>query len=243
MEITKLSYSEIAERYDLGSLKTGGDFQLTEDGDLATTVDYDIKIGDDLHNALHRVVVRWQMEAPVLSQMFEDVLGAEDNRRAYETMIEALLSRKSLDVETTDDFLELQEAIGQNQSGPGNLAGAIAVALYNLLKREWVDLGRPHTWETAGAGVSGHSFGTIIEATANNFRHADEWAREATPNEQQLRSIRVLADVLGTPVSTSGARHPIRGNVCPKVLLIASNGSFEQLMDRTFYFARALAGL
>jgi hypothetical protein len=59
MDITSLNYREIAERYDLGSLKVGGDLQLAADGDLAVTVNGDLKLGDDQHNALHRLVVRW----------------------------------------------------------------------------------------------------------------------------------------------------------------------------------------
>jgi hypothetical protein len=175
--------------------------------------------------------------------MFETVLGAAEKRHSYESMITALLSRKPLDKETAEDFWDLQQAIGQNESGPGNGAGAIAVALNNLLRREWVDLGRPHTWETAGEKIRGHSFGRVMEATANNFRHADEWARHPLPNAQQLDSIRVIADVLGARIAPDGARHPFRGNVCPKLLLVVSGGSFEGLADRTFHFARALAGL
>ena len=37
IDLTRLGYREIAVRYDLGSLKVGGDFQLTPDGNLATT--------------------------------------------------------------------------------------------------------------------------------------------------------------------------------------------------------------
>lgn len=33
-DITRLGYRELAERYDLGTVKFGGDFQLTETGDL-----------------------------------------------------------------------------------------------------------------------------------------------------------------------------------------------------------------
>ena len=122
MNLTALGYREIAERYDLGSVKEGGDLQLTADGDLATTVDGDLKLGDDQHNALHRVVVRWQMAAPVLSSMFETVLGANEKKLTYEAMITALLARKPLDEETAADFWELQQAIGANTDGPGNAA-------------------------------------------------------------------------------------------------------------------------
>ena len=57
------------------------------------------------------------MAAPVLFSMFETVLGANEKKLAYETMIASLLARKSLDKETAADFLELQEAIGANTDG------------------------------------------------------------------------------------------------------------------------------
>jgi hypothetical protein len=206
-------------------------------------VDGDLKLGNDQHNALHRVVARWRMAAPVLFSMFETVLGANEKKLTYEAMIASLLARKPLDKETAADFLELQEAIGANTDGPGNAAGGIAVAINNLLRREWVDLGKPVSWETAGSRIAGHSFGRVIEAAANNFRHSDEWARAVVPNPQQLDSIRVIAGVFGASLAPDGARHPFRTNVCPKLLLVASGGSFEGLMDKTFDFARALAGL
>ncbi len=242
-DVSSLGYRELAIRYDLGSLKEGGDLSLTPDGDLATTVDGDLKIENDQHNALHRLVVRWQMEAPLLSSLFSDVLGTEEKKRKYEAMIDALLSRPALDQETVDQFHELQHAIGINKAGPGNGAGAIAVALYNMLRREWVDLGRPATWGTAGQSIYGRSFGRVMEAAASNFRHGDEWARTEPPTKQQLESIQTIADVFGATLSPNGSRHPYRGNICPKLIQVVSGGAFDGLADRFFDFARALAGL
>ena len=238
-----MDYREIAVRYDLGSLKVGGDFTQTPTGYLETTVDGDIKLGNTQHNALHRLVVRWQMEAPMLASMFDAVLGSEEKRQDYKAMIDALVSRRGLDAESVEEFHRLREAIGVNQMGPGNAAGAIAVALNNMLRREWVDLGEPATWDSAGDKLCGHSFGSVVEATSNNYRHADEWARHDPPTRQQLESIRVIADVLGTALSPDGSRHPFRGNICPKVLLAISGGSFETLADGFFGFSRVLAGL
>lgn len=241
--VLTLDYRQLAIRYDLGSLQEGGDLVIDASGDLAVTVDGDLKLGNDQHNALHRLVVRWQMEAPILASMFDQVLGTHGKKQNYEAMINALLARPSLDPETASQFHELQGAIGINETGPGNAAGAIAVALNNLLRREWVDLGKPATWGFCGDKIAGYSFGNVIEAMANNFRHSDEWARHDPPTEQQLESIRIVAAIFGTPLARDGARHPYRGNVCPKLLLIISEGVFERLADRTFSFARSLAGL
>ena len=238
-----MDYREIAVRYDLGPLKVGGDFTLTPTGDLEMTVDGDIKLGDSRHNALHRLVVSWQMEGPLLASMFNAVLGSEEKKRDYKAMIDALVSRRDLDAESIEEFHRLQEAIGVNQMGPGNAAGAIAVALNNMLRREWFDLGKPATWDRAGDKIAGHSFGSVVEAMSNNYRHADEWARHDPPTRQQLESIRVIADVLGTSLPPDGARHPFRGNICPKVILAISGGSFETLADGFFGFGRVLAGL
>lgn len=242
-DLLSMTYRELAVRYDLGSLKEGGDFSQAPDGDLATSVDGDLKLGDDQHNALHRLLVRWQMEAPLLASMFAEVLGSREKQQNYETMITALLSRPALDAETIEQFQELQQAIGVQESGPGNAAGAIAVASNSLLRREWNDLGKPSTWDTAGKTIAGHSFGNVIEAMANNFRHGDEWARTEPPTAQQLKSIQVIADVFGAPLAADGSGHPFRGNVCAKLLLTISGGSFERLTDAFFDFARALAGL
>lgn len=183
------------------------------------------------------------MEAPLLSSMFGDVLGTHEKKRKYEAMIDALLSRPALDSETIEEFHELQHAIGINEAGPGNGAGAIAVALTNMLRREWIDLGKPATWDTAGRNIAGPSFGRVIEAAANNFRHGDEWARTDPPKSNQLESIRALAALFGTTLQADGARHPFRGNVCPKVLQMVSGGTFDGLADGFFDFARSLAGL
>jgi hypothetical protein len=117
------------------------------------------------------------------------------------------------------------------------------VVLGQMLRREWADLSKPPTWDTAGALIAGHSVGSVIEASGNNFRHSDEWKVASTPDSRQLKSIRVIGDALGISVSPSGANHAVRENLCPETLLVLSNGDFEVLMDRFFGYARSLAGL
>ena len=243
VDLTILDYRELAVRYDLVTLKVGGDLSIGPDGEFETTVDGDLKLGSDQHNALHRLVVRWQMEVPTHASAFESVLGSEQKKKSYDEMISALAQSPSLDKDSAAEWHELQQIIAIHEDGPGITAGGIAVAFNNLLKREWVDLGKPRTWDSAGTLIAGHSFGSVMEAASNNFRHADEWAQSATPTPQQLKSIKVIADVFGHKLAEDGARHPFRGNVCPKLLLIVSDGNFEKLMDRLFNFARSLAGL
>ncbi len=117
------------------------------------------------------------------------------------------------------------------------------VVLNALLRREWADLNQPSGWSTTGTLVAGHSFGSIVEAAANNFRHFDEWAASADATAQQMKSMTVLAPLLGLTLNPTGKRHPIRGNVCPEILMVVSRGQFETLMDAFFAYARSLAGL
>lgn len=90
---------------------------------------------------------------------------------------------------------------------------------------------------------AGQSFGAAVEAAANNFRHFDEWAATIDATAQQMKSMKVLAAILGLTLEPTGKRHPIRNNVCPEVLTLLSNGKFETLMDEFFGYTRSMARL
>lgn len=243
-DLSRLGYREIAERYDLGSVKFGGDLQITDGGDLKTTRDGDLQLGNDQHNALHRLVVRWQFNAPMLKTMLDFVSDAEAKMRAAKTELENVSAMMSAEHEAAIDMWhDLHQEIGIHEYGPEAYAGTTMVVLSGLLRREWADLGKPSVWDTAGTKIKNRSVGVIVEAAAHNFRHSDEWSTAVTPTEQQLKSILVIADVLDARLEPRGKNHPFRGNVCPEILHVVSESSFETLMDRFFRYARALAGL
>lgn len=243
-DITRLGYREIAERYDLGSLKVGGDLQLTASGDLKVTRDGDLQLGNDVHNALHRTVVRWQFNAPTLKVLFDFVVDAEragaEQKGELESVTQQLVAQRD---EAIESWHRLHHEIGINEFAPQVYAGTIMVVLGQTLRREWADLNKPSTWETAGELLHGRSFGEVVEAASNNFRHSDEWAAAVAPTDQQLKSMEVLADVLGFDSPRVGIARELRSNVCPEALETVSCGRFENLVDRFFFYARALAGL
>jgi hypothetical protein len=231
-------------RYNLGTLPQGGDLQIDSTGDLKMTRDGDLQLGDDIHNALHRLVVRWQFNVRALKTLFDFVNESPVKKAQYEDELEKIALDLRTDPAALDRWHEIHLEMGIEEYAPEAYAGTVMVVMGQILRREWADLGSPPSmWDTAGSLIAGHSFGAILEASGNNFRHSDEWKVTSTPDGRQLKSIRVIADVLGIPVSPTGANHPVRENLCPETLLVLSNGDFEILMDRFFGYARSLAGL
>jgi len=197
-----------------------------------------------VQSALGRLVVRWRFNAPTLNTLLNVVIEAKQRLNDAEKARDQYVVLRQTDPEAAlKIWHEAGDEIGVHEFGPEACAGAIMVVLQSLLRREWNDLNKPATWETAGELIGGHALGPIVEAAANNFRHFDEWAREAIPKPKQMESIQVLADVLGHALAPNGANHQFRGNKCPEILTAVSNDSFETLMDRFYGFARGLAGL
>ena len=91
--------------------------------------------------------------------------------------------------------------------------------------------------------TEGYSVGAIIDAAANNFRHHDEWAKTEPPSQQQLRSISVIAAVLKIAIKPNGGRHPFRRNVCPDIVVVLSQGSFEIMNRNIFAFANSMVSV
>lgn len=244
MDLTRIDYWDIAERYNLTPIKKGTDLALTTPEGLTLTKDFELKRGDDVQSALGRVVGRWWFNAPVLNTLLNIVIQAKQRLADAEKAREEFVTLYRPDpVAAMILWREIGYEIGVHESGPEACAGAIMVVLQSALRRESSDLNDPPSWTTAGELIGGHAFGPIVEAAAINFRHSDEWSRRLAPKRRQLDSIQVLADVLGDTLTTDGASHQFRGNKCPEILTALCDDSFETLMDRFFGFARGLAGL
>jgi hypothetical protein len=243
------AHADIAHKYGLIPIQHGLDFSQTPDGDLATTVDFDLKMGDDQQNGLHRLVVSWRFNEPALRGNFNYVVESFDSEKTLNVELNDVASRL-LQADAIERYHEIQDEIGVLSFGRDAAAGTIMVVLANLLHRLRVYLGfhplkfttsTPTEWFASQPTFAGHSFGVVLDAAAANFRHHDEWARTEPPSDQQLRSITVMADVLGKMIAPDGAKHPFRGNACPEILLALSNGKFEVLNKNLFAFARTLS--
>jgi hypothetical protein len=241
--LTRLGYREIAHRYGLTPIVNGADLVLLPGGDFKLTKDNDLQLGDRVQSALGRLVVRWRFNAPTLKTLFDIVNDAKRKRADAETARDAVVELMRKDRKAAlEIWHSAGDDIGVHEFGPEACAGAIMVVLQNLLRREWSDLDESEgTWLNAGERIEGHGLGPIVEATANNFRHSDEWAKTYPPSSQQKKSIDVLDDVLRKHAAASPIPFHVRGNVCPEVLSAISDDSFEILMDRFFAYVRALA--
>lgn len=233
------SYDEIIETYGLKILKGGAGLAISPTGDLVVR-DGDLQLGDERFDALSRLVRFWRFNDPTLRLLFDDVALAPQREKSLRDELDrtALSAMREQDFE---EFHALNDEIGALGFGSAAYAGTIVVVLNNLLKRCWVLLGKPSGWYTCGPLIGGRTVGEILEAGAANFRHSDEWARTNPPTEQQLKSIRVIADVLGVSLAPDGSRHPFRRNVCPDLLRTLSGEDYEELNRKFFSFAHNMA--
>jgi hypothetical protein len=95
-------------------------------------------------------------------------------------------------------------------------------------------------WEGIGPLSSGYSFGEIVVAGANNFRHHDEWARARKPTEKQKKSIAVIEGALNYTVMSRTLVIPWRRNPCADLIAIVGGSDFAMLEQNFFTFATAM---
>ena len=132
-----------------------------------------------------------------------------------------------------EKFHMLAVEIEAGEFGGAACAGAIMVVLSNMLQRYKDDLKATNPkWEGIGTQFNGHSFGEVVVAAANNFRHHDEWARTRPPTPQQQKSIAVIE---------AAAPHVLwRRNACADLVPVVGGSVFATLEQRFFDFAKAM---
>jgi hypothetical protein len=233
-------YMDVVAAYDLDV--AGGDLQVDESGDIAVTLDGDLKFGDDRINATHRLIQRWCFNAPILRVLFSLAANSKTTIQRLDAEREIIAPLAFQNRHSMERYHDINNEIVAHNFGGGACAGAIMVILNNLLMRYKDDL-KPATdkWGISSPQIEGRSFGSIVTAAAANFRHHDEWARTNPPTGQQLVSIRIIADVRKQPIAPDGNRHPFRQNVCPDLLETLSGGEFERLSQCFFAFAKDVA--
>jgi hypothetical protein len=218
-------YAETLNRFCLGKLKCRVDLHLSKSGDIASTRDGDLQMGDTQTNALFRFVERWRQSESTVNDLFSPML------RASQQLAELSKARTqdkgpSLSM-NPNAYHAVTESILEYQSVSSVLSGAILVVLNNLLQRFKNDMRQTSDdWKLSGTKINNHSIGVIFTDAAANFRHYDEWARSKKPNPQQL----VLCDLLNLPVLTTHGSPTICTNVCGDVLMSISHGALA--MDR-----------
>ncbi|MCP3048827.1 hypothetical protein K6X13_17270 [Xanthomonas euvesicatoria pv. allii] len=235
-----LSFDQTLSRFGLEKLKSGLDLQLTASGDLASTEDGDVQMGDSRSNGLFRFVERWRQTEPAIAHLFGPM--AEATIRIEGLRMDRESGQSASLVEDPAAYHEINDRTIEAALTASTLAGSIAVLLHNLFDRLQRDLGASDSdVSSADPKFCGFSFALIFKAAAANFRHYDEWARAKSPDGQQRRSMEVLCALLGKQITDAYGLPAIRSNVCDSVLKIVSGGSIDALHQRTFDYAKSLA--
>jgi len=234
-------YEQTIRRFGLEKIRSEIDLTLDEKGNIAQGRDQSLKVGDTKTNALFVFVESWRQIDSTVSTLFESIRTASKQLHDLETARQCgngasiSIDPRAYHAET-DSILECHSICSV-------LAGSIFVVLSNLLLRLRGDLGikkESELWKKSGTMIKTHSFGEIIEASANNFRHYDEWASAKKLTDQQRLSMEVLCDVLDLPLMGKDSYATIRKNVCDQILLRISEGSVDELHQRMFDFAKKL---
>ena len=248
-----LAYGEVVDRFGLDILKESGDFVL-KDGDLALTKTGDIMLKNPQYHALWKLVEGWRHQAPTLQPLFDSVFSLKEQRKQLDERRNHVFENHRFDINAPNTFLmdersidkyhELNDQIFASEEAVEIYAGAVVLVINGLLlalKYE-IDATRDD-WEKSAPLIQGCSVGSIVAASANNFRHSDEWARPRSVKERkrQLPSIRVLSSAFQEAPTEHGAYPRFSRNVCPDVLELLSDGSFDELGSRMFTFAHNMA--
>lgn len=238
-------YDDVVDAFDLTILKETGDWSLDGTGDLVMTKDGDPQHGDLAYNGLFRLVQMWRYSEPHLRYLFATVEDMLSQRSALDDALNAVGEKAHEEIrrghrmpssafgEALHDVLDRQAAAA---FGAGIFAGSLMLMLSTVLLRLRDDIEGKEQWTTVGPFFNGHSVGAIIEAGANGFRHADEWAKTRPPTKQQKRSKDIIEATL------SGRPQPDEGSPgsCVELLAVLSDGPFEGLATNLFTFAHNL---
>lgn len=210
------------------------------------TKDGDPQHGDIAYNGLFRLVQTWRVCEAHLRSLFDAMTGALAWRESLNDKMNALGEARHAQISSSSylpspEFGEAFNEICDQQAsaafGAGIYAGSLMLMLSGMLLRLRDDIAAKNNWTHAGPLYNGYSVGAIIEAGANGFRHADEWAKTRIQTSQQKRSQVVIAAALsGRPLPDDSSP-----GGCVELLRLLSGETFDGLAKKVFEFAHELA--
>ncbi|MDE2229549.1 MAG: hypothetical protein KGL11_10985, partial [Alphaproteobacteria bacterium] len=208
-------YDEVVERNQIGILLQPGDLTV-RNGDIAVTKWGDLMLVNEDYSAFFNLVQEWRFNYPTLKVMFETVFETFEKQRQLAEETEDLFPRPTNAhphplFNPEMDFAAYHRLIdedGAAEVARGTYAGAVVIVIVKALQsfKDNVAATRQE-WTQSGSLFGGHSLGQVLEASANNVRHNDEWAKTRPPTRKQLGSIRVLAAALDEPIAADGKGH------------------------------------
>jgi hypothetical protein len=237
-------YDALVEKHGLSVLMKPGDFSLNNGG-LRTTKDGDVQIGDVFYSGMFRLVQAWRFSRPHLATVFALSVDMARQRSMHDQKTEeiAIATHDSFDAAKPpqDHFAPLREAFEASAAfelGQKLYAGCAVLLLDGVLRRFCDDVEAGQAWREAGPQFNGVSLGRLVTASANAFRHADEWAKTRPPTDQQRRS----QETLKTALSWSPWGNLADAFDCAGALnTLSDGGDFSRLESNIFTFAHNVA--
>jgi hypothetical protein len=235
------AYAAFVQKHDLAKILADNDFKVTASGDIAMWAGSPQQ-GDDRCNAMLRLLSRWFANTKVLETLL-DLVGVDNSRKQLAQSDLDAVAESAANGEDVDRYHALILEGQTGEFGAAACAGAVMVVLSNLLQRYKKDLhAESLNWDAIEPVFGGCSFGQIVVAAANNFRHHDEWALTGRweLDGRQKPSISVIEQALDYTL-LSGRVEPWRRNACADLVEIICGTNFVVLQDNFIRFARGLA--
>lgn len=165
---------------------------MLKNGDLALTKSGDLMLNNAEYSATLRLVQRWRFNAPTLKMLFERVFSVQNRKRELDARLNVVFANHVFDTKASDllppsesieQYHALNDEIAANEIGASACAGAIVLVLSGLLQSFKDDMdATKDDWNKSPPIVQGCSVGMILAASANNFRHLDEWVKTEIPH-------------------------------------------------------------
>ena len=139
----------------------------------------------------------------------------------------------------TEAFHRVNDEQGAADFGFATYGGCLVLLLSGSLLRFKDDIDATgDDWTKAAPLFNGCSFGQIIVAAANGFRHDDEWAKMRPSKPKQ----KVSQDILIKALQGNRVAHWHTPGRCAEVLqMLSRGGDFDCLTADLFAFAHNLA--
>ena len=227
--MTKKSYyEELIYRHNIVSIMGGSDISIDPfNGSLMMSKRGRLMWQGKAHNAMFQFVRCFERNSPILKAQFVEFAARMDSK----------LDNRDYPMQTHSDFRRATETSREVS------ASSIFITLNIMLQTLKDELSiSKQKFLNAEPLYSGQSFGNVAWVASNNARHADEWRvqwlTEKYFTDTQLRSVKVLASVLGYGFSDY---RNLSGEICAPVLAAITNSDFDILERDLFTFANNLA--
>lgn len=242
-------FEELMNKHNIVSIMGGSDFAMDPiTGGLKMSKHGDVMWKGKAHNAMFKFLRDYEMNAPKLKAQFAEILDSHANEA---TIIDSLnqhaeeIARKIMTNEPIDgeEMHALSNAQGASRMSRDVCAASIFIKLNTMLQtlQDGLEIDQQKFLQS-GPLYSKQSFGNIVWAASNNARHANEWRVEWIANKafnkKQLKSVQVLAPVLGHEKKDYRF---LAGEICIRILDVLSCGNFDTLERTLFTFANNLA--